>query len=77
MDDAEISAALEQAVPLEALRNLVLRWKAAGCTREQAEARLSAYRARHPSAPEASDDVVLEVLDFIKGFCGPHAKLFD
>jgi hypothetical protein len=44
----------------------------AGTPREQVIAKLDALRA---GLSDSDEDVVLEVLDFVTGWCSPHARL--
>jgi hypothetical protein len=65
----------EDAVPR--LVGVVHGWKNDGCTREEAEQRLTAVLAEVATrGTEAEDESLRAVLDFVTGFCGPHARIF-
>ena len=65
----------EDSVPK--LLSVVLGWKDDGCTREEAERRLASVLAEVATrGTEEEDESLREVLDFVTGFCGPHARIF-
>jgi hypothetical protein len=68
----EFRAALASEHRLDDLRRAAEHELRAGTPREQVVARLEALRA---GLPDSDEDVVLEVLDFVTGWCSPHARL--
>lgn len=76
-DDQLLWSALRSAAPVEALKGVVLSWKAQGVLAAEAEHRLTAFlhRVLREGQPD-EDDPVRDVLDFVTGFCSPHARLF-
>jgi hypothetical protein len=65
----------EDAVPK--LVSVVHGWKNDGCTRAEAEERLAAVLAEVAnSGTEEEDESLREVLDFVTGYCSPHARIF-
>jgi hypothetical protein len=76
MIDPRIEQALRSSAPLHALRNLALRLLADGQTRE---AILDLFeRARQQlrqTNRETEEDAVMDVMDFLVGWCSPHMKL--
>jgi hypothetical protein len=68
----EFRAALASENRLDDLRRAAEHALLAGTPREQVVARLGALRA---GLPDSDEDVVLEVLDFVTGWCSPHVRL--
>jgi len=59
------------------LAEIVRAWKADGCTKAEAENRLSSLLAEvGVNGTSAQDDAVRDVLDLVVGYCSPHARLF-
>lgn len=56
---------------VEGLRQL----KASGV--ERAEALQALQRLREHTVNESAEDRVLEVMDFVAGFCSPHMTIWD
>jgi hypothetical protein len=66
-----LAQALKASEPLTALRTLAAAELAKGTQREVLVDWFEAARARFPE----QEDVLLEVLDFVVGWCSPHMKL--
>jgi hypothetical protein len=72
----EFNAALASGDGLTGLRSAAARELQAGIPRERVVAQLEALRTDLRAAGrDADDDVVLEVLDFVTGWCSPHVRL--
>lgn len=50
-------------------------YKAQGVTRDEVYSLLDTLRAT--ASDEATDDRILEVADFVAGFCSPHMRVWD
>lgn len=62
--------------PTGHLRTAVAELVAAGADREVVQAQLESLRLQlRNQNRDAEDDVVLEVLDFLTGWCSPHRKI--
>ena len=73
---ADFEAALRSAKPTESLRDTVARLLDSGNDREVIQQSLEQFRLVLREADrEAAEDVVLEVLDFLTGWCSPHQRL--
>jgi len=59
---------------LEEMESLAKLFKAAGVNKETIIAMLQASRTHAPT--EAIDDIILEVLDFVGGYCPPWRRIF-
>jgi hypothetical protein len=59
---------------LDELFEIVRGYKSRGGSQEQAQEALQAARQ---GADEVTDDRILEVLDFVVGFCSPHRRIWD
>jgi hypothetical protein len=68
----EFRAALASEHRLDDLRHAAEHELHAGTSRADVVARLEALR---PGLSDSDEDVVLEVLDFVTGWCSPHARL--
>jgi len=68
----EFCAALASERRLDHLRSAAEYELRAGTPRQQVVAKLEALRA---GASDNDEDVVLEVLDFVTGWCSPHVRL--
>jgi hypothetical protein len=55
---------------------VVLLWRSAGVTRDEAEARLTRFRAAVAHHAPELEDAVLDTLDLVVGWCAPHRALF-
>jgi hypothetical protein len=71
----ELEAAINTDKPLDEIVALLRRYKAQGVTQDQV---YSFLETLHQAAPdEETDDRILEVADFVAGFCAPHMKVWD
>jgi hypothetical protein len=76
MIDQRIQEALRSSEPVNELRNLVLRLLTDGRTREAILELLESARQQLRQANcETDEDVVMDVMDFLVGWCSPHMKL--
>lgn len=70
----ELSRALDAKCDLRALIDLIVLFRDThGLTQVQAEQALSRML---PATDEQRDDLIRDVLDFVTGFCSPHARLW-
>jgi hypothetical protein len=76
MIDQRIEEALRSSEPVNELRSLVQHFLADGQTREAVLDLLEGARQqlRH-AGREAGEDAVMDVMDFLVGWCSPHMKL--
>jgi hypothetical protein len=71
----ELDAAIKSDMPLDEIVAMLRHFKAQGITQSQV---YSFLETLHEAAPdEARDDRILEVADFVAGFCAPHMKVWD
>jgi hypothetical protein len=71
----ELEAAIKSDTPLDEVVALLRRFKRQGVTQGEVYAFLEGlHRAE---ADEATDDRILEVSDFVAGFCSAHMKVWD
>jgi hypothetical protein len=71
----ELQAAINSGKPLEDIVALLRRWKDQGVGQSDVYSFLESW---HQAAPdEAIDDRILEVADFVAGFCAPHMRIWD
>jgi hypothetical protein len=76
MVDQSIEQALRSSQPVNELRNLVLHLLADGQTREAILGLLESARQQLRKVDrEADEDTVMDVMDFLVGWCSPHMKL--
>jgi hypothetical protein len=68
----DIRAALASGHSLDELRAVAKQDLDAGVPRDQI---IEALEAIRPSLSDEDEDVVLEVLDFVTGWCSPSARL--
>lgn len=72
----EFNAAVDSGDGLTVLRAAAERELQGGVPRERVVAQLEALRTELRAAGrDADDDVVLEVLDFVTGWCSPQVRL--
>jgi len=71
----ELEAAVFSPMPLEDVVSLLRRYKTLGVKQDDVYSFLTSLRDRAPD--EALEDRVLEVADFVSGFCSPHMKIWD
>ena len=73
--EKELEAAVRSDLPLGEVVALLRRYKDQGIT--QAETYSILERMHHAAADEAIDDRVLEIADFVAGFCALHMKIWE
>jgi len=71
----ELEAAIRSDMPLSGIVSLLREYKKEGVGREDAYSFLEKLRAQ--ISDEALDDRILEVADFVAGFCSAHMKVWD
>jgi hypothetical protein len=71
----ELEAAIKSATPLDQVVALLRRFKEQGTSQEQVYSFLEAWHQATPD--DVTDDRILEVSDFVAGFCAPHMKVWD
>jgi hypothetical protein len=60
---------------LEDIVALLRGYKARGVTRDEVYSFLEALHST--ATDEATDDRILEVADFVAGFCSPHTRVWE
>ncbi|MCI0683073.1 MAG: hypothetical protein L0Y71_13310 [Gemmataceae bacterium] len=71
----ELKSAIGSNAPLDEIVVLLRRYKEQGITQREVYSFLESW---HRTAPdEAADDRILEVADFVAGFCAPHMKVWE
>jgi hypothetical protein len=71
----ELKTAITSGMPLDGIVALLRRYKDEGATQGEV---YSFLEGLHRTAPdEKTDDRILEVADFVAGFCAPHMKVWD
>ena len=73
--DRDLLAALDARAGLLALRAILLRYKASGVTAAQVAALLHELRPATQEWP--LEDVILDALDMVTGWCAPHLRVWD
>lgn len=73
--DSELRTALDARAGLLALRAILLRYKASGVTAAQVAGLLHDMRAA--THDEALEDVILDALDMVTGWCGLELRVWD
>lgn len=71
----DLQAAIESRLPLDEIVTLLRGYKTRGATQQEVYALLGQLREQAPD--EATEDRVLEIADFVAGFCSPHMKIWD
>jgi hypothetical protein len=71
----ELETAIGSDRPLEEIVALLRQFKEKGVTQEEAYSFLVSLREK--VSDEATDDRILEVADFVAGFCSPHVAVWD
>lgn len=72
--EIELRAAIDSAMPLDGIVELLRRFKEKGATREEVYSFLGSLREK--AHDESRDDRIVEVSDFVAGFCSPHMKIW-
>ncbi|OEZ49096.1 hypothetical protein JAB1_28330 [Janthinobacterium sp. MP5059B] len=77
--DRDLLAALDARAGLLTLRAILLRYKASGVTAAPVAALLQELRpSMKDSAQEGPlEDVILDALDMVTGWCGPQLRVWD
>ncbi len=70
----ELEEAILSARPLEEIVLMLRQYKEAGVTQEEAYSFLESLREE--TSDEAMVDRILEVADFVAGFCSPHMAIW-
>lgn len=73
--ESEITQALSKRASLPMLRNIVQRYKQRGGTQKNAYGTLEKIRQGYREAP--CEDLVLDLMDFVAGFCSKDQKIWD
>ena len=73
--DNELLAALDARAGLLTLRAILLRYHASGVTAAQVAALLHELRPATQEGP--LDDVILDALDMVTGWCAPQLRVWD
>jgi hypothetical protein len=73
--ERELEAAVHSDMPLGEVVAILRRLKGQGLTQAEAYALLDHMRETAPDEP--TDDRILEVADFVAGFCAPHMRIWD
>ena len=71
----ELKAAIQSGMPLAEIVSLLRQYKEKGVTQGQVYSFLEAWHLSNPD--ETTDDRILEVADFVSGFCAPHMKVWQ
>ncbi len=71
----ELEAAIRSKMSLLEIVGLLRRYKADGVTRDDVYSFLEELRSR--TSDEPTEDRILEVADFVAGFCSPHMKVWE
>lgn len=72
--DSELFAALDARAGLLPLRAILLRYEASGVTAAQVAGLLQELRAA--TRDEALEDVILDALDMVTGWCTPQLRVW-
>jgi hypothetical protein len=73
--DTDLLAALESGSGLLTLRAILLRYKASDVTAAQVAGLLQELRPATQEGP--LEDVILDALDIVTGWCAPHLRVWD
>lgn len=73
--DRDLLAALDARAGLLTLRAILLRYHASGVTAAQVAALLQELRPVTQEGP--LEDVILDALDMVTGWCSPHLRVWD
>lgn len=77
--DRDLLAALDARAGLLTLRAILLRYKASGVTAAQVAGLLQELRAsaQDGAQDEAREDMILDALDLVTGWCTPQLRVWD
>jgi hypothetical protein len=70
----ELESAIHSGIPMEEIVALLRGLKGMGVTQDEVYAMLDTLHAT--AADTLADDRILEVADFVAGFCSPHMKVW-
>ena len=73
--ERKLETAVLSDMPLEDVVSLLRQYKALGVEQEEVYSFLASLRKR--VADEALEDRILEIADFVSGFCSPHMKVWE
>ena len=73
--EGEIKIALKKQESLQMLREIVCQYKQSGGTQQAAYETLE--KIRHGQMEEPDEDRILELMDFVAGFCAQDQKIWD
>ena len=73
--EKEIKEALNQKASLQTLRAIISRYKQCGGTQQDAYGTLENIRCA--SIEGMSEDLLLDLMDFVTGFCSKHQRIWD
>ncbi len=71
----ELERAIRSDEPIEKIVALLRRYRDQGVSQDEVYTFLNSLRQSAPD--EATDDRILEVADFVAGFCSPHMRIWD
>lgn len=71
----QLEAVIKSNMPLDEIVTLLRQYKEQGVT--QAEVYSFVESLHRAAADEETDDCVLEVADFVAGFCAPHMRVWE
>jgi hypothetical protein len=75
--DRDLLAALDARAGLLTLRAILLRYHASGVTAAQVAALLQDLRPSMQDGAQEGQDVILDALDMVTGWCTPHLRVWD
>jgi hypothetical protein len=71
----ELATAIQSDISLEEIVRLLREYKSHGVTREEVYSLLESLR--DTATNEQMEDRILEVADFVAGFCSAHMKIWE
>lgn len=71
----DLESAIHTGLPLEQVVAMLREYKARGVSRDEVYSFLQSLR--ETASDDATEDRILEVADFVAGFCSPHMKIWD
>ncbi len=73
--ESEIKQALRKQVSLQMLREIVYQYKQHGGPQEKAYGTLEKIRQEYSAEP--CEDLILDLMDFVTGFCSKDQRIWD
>jgi hypothetical protein len=73
--EVEIQDALNKQTSLQSLRQIVCRYKHSGGSQQEAYGILE--NIRHECSAEFQADLILDLMDFVAGFCAKEQRIWD